>query len=466
MKIFSKEIYLNRRKAIHREVKNGIAVFVGNTNLPYNYKANVYKFRQDSTFMYFFGISHPGYCAVMDFDSGEDIIFGDDITIEDIIWMGELPTVQDLAAESGVTKTGNLSELSEYIKNTKSQKRKIHFVRQYHPNSILMLSELLDIHYSKLNEHFSLELTHAVIEKRLVKESVEIEHLDKIMDVAYSMHTTAMKMAKEGVYEYQIAGAMEGIAAANDGYVSFPIILSKHGEILHNENHSNRLVNGDLLLVDGGYDSALGYATDHTRTFPVGGNFSERQKDIYNIVLAANDAVHHNAKPGIFYREMHFLAARTIAQGLKDLGLMKGNIEEAVEAGAHTLFFPHGLGHAMGMDVHDMENLGEDFVGYNDEIKRSNQFGTAYLRFARKLEPGFVMTNEPGIYFIPALIKKWKTEFLYTDFINYDKVEKYIDFGGIRLEDDLLITETGVRNLGEKRIPIYPDELKSIIGKS
>jgi Xaa-Pro aminopeptidase len=465
MKIFSKDVFLNRRKAIHSEVKSGIAIFVGNTNLPYNYKANVYKFRQDSTFMYFFGISHPGYCAVMDFDSGIDIIYGDDITIEDIIWMGELPTVQELAAEAGVTITGSLSELSEYVKNAKSQNRKIHFTRQYHPNSILMLSEMLDIHYSKLNEHLSQELTHAVVEKRLIKEDIEIEHLDKIMEVAYAMHTTAMKMAKEGVYEYEIAGAMEGIAGANNGYVSFPIILSKHGEILHNENHCNRLVNGDLLLVDGGFDSALGYATDHTRTFPVGGNFSDRQKDIYNIVLAANDAVHNNAKPGILYREMHFLAARTIAQGLKDLGLMKGNINEAVESGAHTLFFPHGLGHAMGMDVHDMENLGEDFVGYTEDIKRSKQFGTAYLRFARKLEPGYVMTNEPGIYFIPALIKKWKTESLHKDFLNYDKVEQFIDFGGIRLEDDLLITETGVRNLGEKRIPIYPDELKNIIGK-
>ncbi|MEZ4906078.1 MAG: M24 family metallopeptidase [Saprospiraceae bacterium] len=285
------------------------------------------------------------------------------------------------------------------------------------------------------------------------------------MDIAYVLHTTAMKMAKDGIYEREIAGAMVGIALANDGYVSFPIILSKHGEILHNESHENKLTNGDLLLVDAGFDSPLGYATDHTRTFPVSAKFSSKQLDIYKIVLEANNMIHSNSAPGIKYYDMHMLACKTIANGLKELGIMRGDMAEAVSLGAHALFMPHGLGHAMGLDVHDMENLGEDLVGYEKGQKRSSQFGTAYLRFARTLQPGHVITNEPGIYFIPALISQWKSENKFTEFINYAKLNDYLDFGGIRLEDDILITENKCRNMGKKRIPINPDELEATIGK-
>lgn len=465
MKLFDKQVYAERRNTLHKTMGTGIAIFPGNSNLPYNYKSNIYRFRQDSTFLYYFGLPMPGFFGIMDFDEGKDIIFGDDITIEDIIWMGEQPSVAELAFSVGVSQTMSSDKIAEYIDNAIAKKRKVHFLSQYRSDSIIKLSELLGIKLNSINSEVSSELTTAVVEQRLIKEKVEIEHIDFIMDVAYEMHTTAMRMAKEGVYEQELVGAMEGIAVANGGYVSFPIILSKHGEILHNENHSNRLVNGDLLLVDGGFDSPLGYATDHTRTFPVGGNFSSKQREIYDIVLKANNAVQENAKPGIQYRDMHFLACRTIAKGLKEIGLMKGDADEAVNAGAHTLFMPHGLGHAMGMDVHDMENLGEDYVGYAGELKRSNSFGTAYLRFARSLKPGYVMTNEPGIYFIPALIDKWKGESLHAEFINYEKIDDYRSFGGVRLEDDMLVTQDGIRNLGKRRIPIYPDELKVLIGK-
>ncbi|MBK7096166.1 MAG: aminopeptidase P family protein [Saprospiraceae bacterium] len=464
--MFDKQVYSERRNALHKVIGSGIAIFPGNSNLPYNYKANIFRFRQDSTFMYYFGLPMPGFFGIMDFDEGKDIIFGDDITIEDIIWMGEQPSVAELAFSVGVNDTLNSEKLIYYIKDAISKNRKVHFLSQYRSESIIKLSELLGIPLNNVNAGLSRELTTAVVEQRLVKSSVEIDHIDSIMDVAYEMHTTAMRMAKNGVFEQELVGAMEGIAVSHGGYVSFPIILSKHGEILHNENHSNRLADGDLLLVDGGFDSPLGYATDHTRTFPVGGNFSTRQQDIYEIVLRANNAVHENARPGIKYRDMHFLACTTIARGLKEIGLMKGDVNEAVNAGAHTLFMPHGLGHAMGMDVHDMENLGEDFVGYAGEFKRSTAFGTAYLRFARTLKPGYVMTNEPGIYFIPALIDKWKGESLHAEFINYDKIDDYRSFGGVRLEDDMLVTNDGIRNLGKRRIPIYPDELKKIIGKA
>jgi Xaa-Pro aminopeptidase len=466
MKLFDKQVYVERRNQLHKNIKSGIAIFPGNGNLPYNYKANIYRFRQDSTFMYFFGLPMPGFFGIIDFDEGKDILFGDDITIEDIIWMGEQPSVAELAFSVGIVDTMNSEKIGTYIGEAIAKKRKIHFLPQYRTDSVIQLSQLSEIPFDKVNLSASTELITAVVEQRLLKDQVEIEHIDSIMDVAYEMHTTAMKMAKHGVFERELVGAMEGIAVANGGYVSFPIILSKHGEILHNENHENQLVDGDLLLVDGGFDSPLGYATDHTRTFPVGGNFSTRQREIYEIVLKANNAVQANAKPGVQYRDMHFLACTIIAEGLKEIGLMRGDIKEAVNAGAHTLFMPHGLGHAMGMDVHDMENLGENYVGYAGELERSKSFGTAYLRFARKLKPGYVMTNEPGIYFIPALIDKWKGESLHSEFINYDKLDEYRGFGGVRLEDDMLVTNDGVRNLGSKRIPINPEELKKFIGKS
>ena len=463
--MFDKQVYIDRRKRLHKKISTGIAIFPGNNYVPYNYPANPYRFRQDSSFLYFFGLNHSGLTGVMDFDEGKDYIFGTDIDIEDIIWMGTQPSVKEMSSQVGVEYTDDVPALYQLVKKALATGRQIHFLPPYRAQTKLFLEDLTGISANETRKKSSVELIKAVVDLRLIKDKYEIEYLDKIMEVGYEMHVTAMIMAKEGVYEREIAGTMEGIALANGGYVSFPVILSKHGEILHNENHENLLKTGDLLLVDAGFDSPMGYATDHTRTFAVGGKFSQRQKNIYDIVLAANEIVHKESKPDIPYRDMHFLACKVIASGLKQLGLMKGDIEEAVNQGAHALFMPHGLGHAMGLDVHDMEGLGEDYVGYTEDMKRSSQFGTAYLRFARELKPGHVITNEPGIYFIPTLIEKWKSTGLNKDFINYNEVEKYLDFGGVRLEDDILITEDGCRNMGENRIPIYPEQLEEIVGK-
>ncbi len=461
--MFSKDIYQKRRNALKASVKQGIALFLGNVDSPMNYPGNIYPFRQDSSFLYFFGLDHPGFAAIIDFDENKEIIFGNDVEIDDIIWMGPQPSVKDMAAEFGVETVMPFSKLADYISTAKNRARKIHFLPSYRAESKLTLEALLDIKAADLKAYASVELIKAVVNLRNIKSAEEIVHIEDIMDVAYEMHTTSMRMAHEGVWEREIAGTIEGIALKHGGVVSFPVILSKRGETLHNHSHGNLLRNGDLLLTDAGFESPWHYATDHTRTFPVGGKFSTRQREIYEIVLAANNAVHRNVKPGIFYKEMHYLAATTIFDGLKSLGLVKGDTTQAVADGAHTLFFPHGLGHMMGMDVHDMEDLGENFVGYGDELERSTQFGTAYLRLARKLQPGFVLTNEPGIYFIPALIDKWKAEGINSQYINFDKVDSYRDFGGIRLEDDILITETSGRNLGRRRIPIEVDEVEAMI---
>ena len=463
--MFKKEVYVQRRKSLRKLVGNGIILLQGNNASPMNYPANEYHFRQDSTFLYFFGLNHSGLAAVIDIDNNKDIVFGDDVEIDDIIWTGYLPTLKENASKVGVTDTMPFSKLSEIISEAINKKRKVHFLPPYRHDNMLLLHKLLGIVPDKQKSYSSDELKKAVSALRSVKDKYEIEHLDAIMETGYKMHTTAMKMAKAGVYEREIAGFIEGIALSHGGTVSFPVILSKHGEILHGHDHSNKLKNGDLLLVDAGFESSMGYATDNTRTFVVGGKFSEQQKNIYNIVLKALNSSIAMVKPGVPYRDVHHNAAITIADGMKKLGLIKGDVKEAVSNGAHAMFFPHGLGHMMGLDVHDMEDIGENFVGYDDKTVRSTQFGTAYLRLGRKLQEGFVLTVEPGIYFIPALIEKWKKEGTNKNFINFKEVEKYIGFGGIRLEDDILVTAKGCRILGSKRIPVEFKELEKIVGK-
>lgn len=461
--MFSKEVYQKRRDALKASMKNGVILLMGNVDSPMNYPGNIFPFRQDSSFLYYFGIDHPGFAAVIDLDENKEIIFGTDFDIDDIIWMGPQPSMKDMAAEVGIIIVDDFGKLSDYIENAKSKNRKIHFLPPYRAENKLILEAVLGIKADTLKENASVELIKAIVAMRNIKSAEEIAHIEDIMDIAYEMHTTSMKMAHEGVYEREIAGALEGVALKYGGRVSFPVILSKRGETLHNHYHGNLLHNGDLLLTDAGFESTLHYATDHTRTFPVGGRFSQKQREIYEIVLAANNAVHKNVKPGVLYRDMHFLAARTIFDGLKQLGLVRGDTTQAVADGAHTLFMPHGLGHMMGMDVHDMEDLGENYVGYSDDLQRSTQFGTAYLRLARKLEQGFVLTDEPGIYFIPALIDQWKANGTNANYINFDKVDRYRNFGGIRLEDDILITADGGRNLGRRRIPIEVDEVEAMV---
>lgn len=363
----------------------------------------------------------------------------------------------------GIASTAPLASFGKYIAEALAKGRKVHFLPPYRGETKIQLSDLLGIPVASLKANISVELIKAVVKLRSIKSAEEVVEIEKMVDAAWLMHTTAMKMAYPGVVEQEIAGTIEGVALANAGQVSFPIILSIHGETLHNHYHGNTLTEGRMLVVDAGCESVETlYSSDITRTVPVGGKFSQRQREIYEIVLEANLKAIDAIKPGIPYREIHLLAAGVIVDGLKKLGLMKGDTKAAVEAGAHALFMPHGLGHMMGMDVHDMENLGEDYVGYDEEIVRSKQFGTAFLRLGRKLQPGFVLTVEPGIYFIPALIDQWKNEGQHTGFINYDKVETYKDFGGIRIEDDVLVTETGHRVLG-KPIPKTVAEIEEIM---
>jgi Xaa-Pro aminopeptidase len=460
--MFKKSTYINRRRKLKNKGLKGIGLFLGNIDSPMNYRDNTFHFRQDSSFLYFFGLDFPGLAAIIDFETGEDFLFGDDVDISDIIWMGPQIPLKDNADKVGVEYTYPYSKLFEFASEALKKKRKVHFLPPYRGENKILLEKLTGVSVHKIHENASLQMIQAVIELRSIKEEVELIEIEKACATGYEMHVTAMRMAQPGVWEQKIAGTIEGIALAGGGMTSFPIILSQNGETLHNHDHSQILKTGNLLLTDAGAESLLHYASDFTRTVPVGGKFTTKQREIYEIVLAANNHATALVKPGITYLSVHLAVAEVIASGLKSLGLMKGDVKEAVSNGAHAMFFPHGLGHMMGLDVHDMEDLGQIYVGYDDETRPVNQFGTAYLRLGKKLQPGYVITNEPGIYFIPALIDKWKTEKINSDFINFDKVEEYRNFGGIRLEDDILVTETGSKIIGE-RVPINPDEIEEII---
>jgi len=460
--MFQSNVYINRRKQLRDELSSGLVLFPGNQEVPFNYPANTYSFRQDSNFSYFFGLDHPDLAGLIDLDDGKDWIFGNDVDIDDIIWMGKQPGIKNQGANVGVEYTAPLSELNGIISMAGKQGRKMHFVSPYRGETILWLSDLLGIPHLEIRKHVSEELIRAIVKLRMKKHPLEVAEIEKMVDVAWLMHTSAMRMARPGVVEQKIAGIIEGIALSNGGPVSFPVILSINGQTLHNHYHGNTLVEGRMLVIDAGCENDLHYSSDITRTVPVGGKFNPRQKGIYEVVLAANLAAIEAVKPGIPFKEIHMRAAREIATGLTALGIMKGNPEEAAANGAHTLFFPHGLGHPLGLDVHDLEGMGENFVGYDHEVSRSTEFGLAFLRFGRKLQEGFVMTIEPGIYFIPELIDIWKAENKLAEFINYDVVETYKDFGGIRIEDDILVTADGHRILG-KPIPKTVEEIEQIM---
>lgn len=446
--MFAKEVYWQRRKMLREMVGEGVILFPGNEESSMNYRDNTYHFRQDSNFLYFFGINKPGFYGVCNVDDDKDRLYGDDFTIDDIIWMGEQPAVNDLAAEVAVESSASLNDLAAFLKQALQSGRKVHLLPTYRGDHVVKLAQLMGVDYEKVSKLVSRELIASVVKLRSIKDQYEISEMEKAVDVAWIMHTTAMKMAYPGNFERELAGAIEGIALSHGGPVAFPVILSMDGQTLHNHYHGNELTEGRMIVCDAGAETAMGYASDITRTYPVGGKFSAQQKEIYNIVLKANTETIKASVPGRTYREVHLMAARIIAAGLKELGIMKGDLDEAVAAGAHALFFPHGLGHMLGLDVHDMEGLGENNVGYSESLKRSEQFGLAYLRLGRELEPGFVVTNEPGCYFIPALIDQWKGEKKHARFINYDLVEKYRGFGGVRIEDDVLITDSGSRVLG------------------
>jgi Xaa-Pro aminopeptidase len=460
--MFPATVYTERRKKLRNEISGGLVLFLGNQEVPFNYPANTYSFRQDSNFSYFFGLDHPDLVGIIDLDEGKDFIFGNDVDIDDIIWMGVQPTIADQAAKAGVANTAPLSGLNDAVKNALKGARTVHFCPPYRGETILWLSDLLGIPHLELKAKASEPLIKAIIKLRMKKDPIEVAEIEKMVDVAWLMHTTGMKMAKPGVVEREIAGTIEGIALSKCGPVSFPVILSINGQTLHNHYHGNTLVEGRMLVIDAGCENDLHYSSDITRTVPVGGKFNARQKGIYEVVLNANLTATKAVKPGVPFREIHMLAATEIAKGLTSLGIMKGDPTEAALKGAHTLFFPHGLGHPLGLDVHDLEGLGENLIGYDEEVQRSKEFGLAFLRFGRKLQEGFVMTIEPGIYFIPELIDIWKAENKLSEYINYDVVETYKDFGGIRIEDDILVTADGYRVLG-KPIPKTVAEIEMIM---
>lgn len=460
--MFKPEIYTARRNALRKLMPDGIILLPGNSEAAYNYPANTYTFRQDSNFSYFFGLENPDFVGVIDVENGIDYIFGNDFEIDDIIWMGPQPKVAELAAKVGVKNSAPLGELVVFINNAIQKQRQTHFAPAYRAETSLQLAGLLGISPLRIRDYASMALIEAIVKLRSIKSDIEIAEIEKAIGTAWHMFTTGMRMAHPGRKEQEIAGAMEGISISHGRPVSFPVILSIDGQILHNHHHENVLEEGRMLVMDAGAETSLNYCSDITRTVPVGGKFSQKQREIYEIVLQANLNSIAATKPGVFYKDCHLVAAETIASGLKDLGLMKGDVKAAVAAGAHALFFPHGLGHMLGMDVHDMEGLGQIYVGYDNEIQPSKQFGTAYLRLGRRLQPGFVLTNEPGIYFIPELIDMWKAENKHAEFLNYDKIEEYRNFGGIRIEDDILVTADGHRVLG-KPIPKTVAEIEEVM---
>ena len=458
--MFSKETYIARRAQLCRDLGSGLILIQGNNEAPCNYVDNTYWFRQDSTFLYFFGIQREGLVGVIDCDNGKEYLFGNDYDIEDVVWTGPLPTVCELAKSVGVDNSGDMRALQTLCTKTIGEARKIHYISPYRSDNQRQLSVLLGIKYDAVLRYGSLDLIKACVKQRSIKSDEEVAEIEKAIDTAYNMHVGAMKMAVAGRYEYELAGFMEGEARKGNGPVSFPVIMTIHGETLHNHNHSNQLSEGRMLVMDAGCETAMNYCSDITRSVPVGGRFNDRQRTIYEIVLAAQMETIRLSRPGITYQEVHTAISKVLAEGYRSLGILKGNTDDIVAAGAHSLLMPHGLGHMMGLDVHDMENYGQIYVGSDEETRPSNQFGLASLRCGRRLEKGFVVTDEPGCYFIPALIDKWNAEGLHRDFINYDELEHWKDFGGIRIEDDILITDNGCRVLG-KPIPKTVAEIES-----
>ncbi|MBE6176934.1 MAG: aminopeptidase P family protein [Rikenellaceae bacterium] len=464
--MFAPSTYVERRQTLMNKIGSGLILLPGNTFSPNNYPNNAYYFRQDSTFRYFFGLNNPTLVGLIDADAGESMLFGDDFTVEDIIWTGPQPTLRELGAEVGVTQTYPFAAVAEFLRRAVDRGRRIHFLPPYRGETKIQLQEWLGLTPMMVQECRSVELMFAVAEMREKKSEEEIVEMEKAFQLGYQMHTLAMKMCRPGVVEREIAGAVEGIAKGYGQGVSFPTIVSQHGETLHNLNCDGVLEAGRLLLVDGGAETVSGYCSDHTRTYPVSGRFSDRQRDIYNIVLKAHDDVAALVAPGMMYQEVHLAAYRSLAEGLIGVGLLKGTVDQIIESGAMTMLMPHGLGHGLGMDVHDCEAMGERSYDFSTLLDQAARSATCVHRATWRLEPGTVLTDEPGIYFIPALIDKCRAEGKYAGLVNYDLLADYYDFGGIRIEDDLLVTPTGNRMLGgEQHIPITVEELEAVVGK-
>lgn len=448
--MFKAQTYLNRRHNLRMRIDSGIALFMGNDESPMNYTDNTYHFRQDSSFLYYFGLNTAGLTGIVDVDEGKDYIFGNDLTVEDFVWMGYQPSLKEQAQKVGIENTGSIPDLEKFLKEAVAKGREIHLVPQYRAENKIKLFNWLGIKLNETQNAASVELIKAVVAQREIKSDEELLEIEKAVNTSVDMHEAAMQMVQPGIMESEITAKVLEIAVKAGGNISFPIIATIHGETLHNHYHGNQLKDGDMLLLDCGAETALGYAGDLSSTMPVAATFTERQKEIYNIVLASHNASIEMLTPGLPFKNIYYESCRVIVEGLKDLDLMKGNAEEAVQLGAHAMFFPCGVGHQMGLDVHDMENLGEVYVGYDGKPK-STQFGIKSLRLAKPLVPGLVLTIEPGIYFVPSLIDMWRAEKRFADFINYDKLEAYKDFGGIRNEENFVITADGYRLIGKQK---------------
>ena len=463
--MFSALTYKERRAQLIEAVGDGIIFLMGNEESPMNYTDNVYRFRQDSSFLYYIGLDSPGLAAIIDTEDGRTILFGDDFTLDHIIWMGPQAPLAERAERVGVERVKGKNNLSNHLKAASIQKKKIHFLPPYRHDNIMRMAEMLEVNHALLGSRASEKLITAVVAQRSIKSNEEIRQLEIACDITTDMHLRAMKMVAPGKTEAEVAAAIREVALRTGGDISYPIIFTNHGEILHNHHHTQTLEAGQLVLCDAGAENLMHYAGDMTRTYPVSKTFTNKQKEIYQIVLDSMEAAIKALKPGILYKDVHLKAAKVITEGLKSLGLMKGDTKAAVSAGAHALFFPHGLGHMIGLDVHDMEDLGEDLVGYTQKVSRSKQFGLKSLRLGKELESGFVLTVEPGIYFIPALIDRWRTEENFTNYIDYDAVEAYKDFGGIRIEENYLITKSGSRLLG-KPLPKTITDVEAVRAES
>ena len=458
--MFQAEVYIQRRKILCDKIGSGLILFWGNDESPMNYPDNPYPFRQHSSFLYYFGIDFPSLAAVIDVDKRHEIIFGDDYTIDDIVWMGQQHTIAERARLSGIEETLSMVKLFTILKEAQASRKVIHFLPPYRPENKIKLLRFLNVRPDQININASSELVKAVISQREIKSDLEILEIEKAVDLSVDMHIAAMKMVRPGITEAQVAAKVNEVALAQNCNISFPIIATINGQTLHNHSHHNVLKAGDLFLLDAGAESQMHYAGDLSSTFPVSKKFTEVQKQIYQASLLAHETAINAIVPGVRFLEVHFAACRSIASSMKELGLMKGDFDEAVAEGAHALFFPCGTGHMMGLDVHDMEDLGEVKVGYGGETK-SNQFGLKSLRLAKELRPGHVFTIEPGIYFIPQLIDLWRSEKKFNDFLNWNEIEKFRNFGGIRNEEDFLVTENGFKRLGKAK-PKTIEEVESL----
>lgn len=462
MKLFNSSTYINRRKQLAKNVNNGIILLIGNNESPMNYQDNIYPYRQDSTFLYFFGLQKPMLAATIDCETGECKLFGDDPTIDEIVWTGPQKSLSELGEQVGISSTHAFRKVYDAIQLTVSSNQEVHYIVPYRHDHLILLADMLNYSIEKVKSSFSVKLIEEIVNQRLYKSQEELAEIERAVNVTGEMHLAAMKMAQVGMKEQQVASKLLEIATSYGGFYSFPPIVTINGEILHNHYYGNTLKKGDMLLVDSGAETAMGYAGDMTRTFPIGQKFTSMQKDVYQIVLNAHQAAIDALKPGIEFKDVHIIACKKLAEGMRSLNLMKGNIDEAVEAGAHAMFFQCGLGHLMGLDVHDMENLGEQNVGYTPDMIKSTQFGLKSLRLGRKLEEGIVLTIEPGIYIIPALIDLWKADKKSAEFINYTELEKFRSFGGIRVEEDFVITDTGSKLIGDE-IPKTVEEVEKTI---